>query len=94
MGPDVDDLVVPLARGDDAIPPSMLANEHIVLRKYYRPLNWSRDDLKSWRRDDRVFPNAENIFRRIINFPVHPGVGALEDDVIVDVLGRLCGQSV
>ena len=84
---------VPLM-GRSEIPPSMLANEHIVLRKYYRPLNWSRDDLISWRRDDHVFPNADNIFRRIINFPVHPGVAALEDDVIVTVLGRLCGQSV
>jgi dTDP-4-amino-4,6-dideoxygalactose transaminase len=72
------------------IPPMMLANDHLVLRKYYRPLNWTRDAFRNWRHCDATYPNADRIFRHIVNFPAHPGLAALPDEMIVSVLSRLC----
>ncbi|MPZ55016.1 MAG: hypothetical protein GEU91_00690 [Rhizobiales bacterium] len=75
------------------VSPAMLANEHLVLRKYYRPLNWTKDDVKDWTQGAPVYPAAEDIFRRIVNFPAHSGLAALDDEAIIVVLRQLCMAS-
>jgi hypothetical protein len=70
----------------------MLANEHLVLRKYYRPLNWTRDDVRSGTGGASVHPAAEDIFMRIVKVPAHSGLAALAEDDIVDVLRSICAS--
>jgi dTDP-4-amino-4,6-dideoxygalactose transaminase len=74
------------------VSPAMLANEHLVLRKYYRPLNWTRDDVRSGTGGASVHPAAEDIFMRIVNVPAHSGLAALAEDDIVDVLRSICAS--
>lgn len=59
------------------VPPEQLANDYIVLQKYYRPV--------------ATRPKADWIYSRIVSFPCHRQVAALEDDAIRNVLDRLSG---
>ena len=66
---------VPLLAGDP-VSLELLSNEHVVLRKYYRPL-------------DPGARRANALYRRIVSFPCHPEVSGLEESVIADVLRSL-----
>ena len=59
-----------------AIPPERLANERIVLHKYYRPI--------------APRPRADGLYGRIVSFPCHADVARLSEVEIRRVLEQLC----
>ena len=68
-----------------------LNNDHLGLRKYYRPLR-AKEAIDAAGNPIR-FTNAESIYRRIINIPSHPFVRTLSDDQISDVLATVLAKS-
>lgn len=52
-----------------------ISNKHVVLRKYYKPLENT--------------PVAKSLYDRIVNVPCHPGMEELSDAAIVEVLEGL-----
>jgi len=62
------------------ISPGAMDNEHVVLRKYYRPL-------------DPAARRANAIYDRIVNFPCHAGIAQLERGEIAGVLREILAVS-
>lgn len=58
---------------------SKIKNQHIVLHKYYKPLQET--------------PNAADIYRRIVNFPCHTGIAQISDKTIKGCLEQIIKQN-
>ena len=61
----------------NTIPMEALDNPHFVMRKYYRPLENRQGD---------TFPNAEDIFDRIVCIPCHPDMRHVGEYALIAVL--------